>query len=347
MSKRFLVNLDLTKNEIQNVVIHKLATAPASPSEGQIYYNTSDKRYYLRTDTTWKDVTGRLDDILSNTNAVSITDNGDGTLNIEIANANASNAGLMSSADKVLIDSATSDATAGTLVIRDPNGDASFNDITAENITINQTPTSPNHAATKAYVDGLVSSGINIRGVIDASTNPDYPAGNLGDAYYINTAGRIGGGSGPLVEPGDLIVVVAEPPGSPGGDEATAGADWIIMQANVDKATELTAGTIRIATQTEVDAGVVTDAAVTPSTLATYVAALLTAGKFAADIGDGTATQITVVHGLATEDVNVQIRDTVTKEIVETCIAITDANTITLDFTVPPTTNAYRVVIQG
>ncbi len=97
MAKRFLTSIDLSKNEIQNVVIHKLATAPASPNEGQIYYNTSEGRYYLRQSSTWKDVSGRIDDILTTTNAITITDNGDGTLSIDIANANGSNAGLMSS----------------------------------------------------------------------------------------------------------------------------------------------------------------------------------------------------------------------------------------------------------
>lgn len=42
----FLTSLNLNKNEIQNAVIQPLATAPASPKEGQIYYNSSDKFIY-------------------------------------------------------------------------------------------------------------------------------------------------------------------------------------------------------------------------------------------------------------------------------------------------------------
>lgn len=345
MAKRFLTSIDLSKNEIQNVVVHKLATAPANPVEGQIYYNTSDKRWYLRTDSAWKDVSGRIDDILSSTNAVIITDNGDGTLSIDIANATQSNAGLMSTADKTLIDSATDANTADSLVKRDASGNFAGNDVTVENLIINNAPTASYHAATKGYVDNLVASGVNIQGVIDCSTNPDYPAATaVGEAYHVSVAGRIGGGAGELVEVGDMIVAVAI---NAGGDQATVGNDWIVMQTNIDVATETSAGKIRIATTAEVTAGTNDETAVTPSKMAAYVGALITAGKYAADVGDGSATTITVTHALGTEDVSVQLRDTTTKELVETDVEITSGTVVTLKFAVAPASNAYRVVIQG
>lgn len=68
MSKKVLVSLDMNKNEIQNVVMQSLATAPASPKEGQYYYNSADgKAYqYVRTSAsgvtpatyTWKPLGG-------------------------------------------------------------------------------------------------------------------------------------------------------------------------------------------------------------------------------------------------------------------------------------------------
>lgn len=52
MSK-FLNNIDLNKNELQNAVIQPLSSAPSNPKEGQIYYNTVDKKYYIFDGTSW------------------------------------------------------------------------------------------------------------------------------------------------------------------------------------------------------------------------------------------------------------------------------------------------------
>ena len=53
MSKKVLVNLDLSKNEIQNAAAHNLASAPSSPVVGQEYFNTSDKQKYIWNGTAW------------------------------------------------------------------------------------------------------------------------------------------------------------------------------------------------------------------------------------------------------------------------------------------------------
>ena len=53
MAVKFLNNVDLLKNELQNAVIQVLATAPVNPKEGQIYYNSGDKYIYRFDGTNW------------------------------------------------------------------------------------------------------------------------------------------------------------------------------------------------------------------------------------------------------------------------------------------------------
>lgn len=340
MPRKFLTDIDLNNNQLLNVIFQNVATLPPVVIDGKPLYDTANDIFYVGIGGVWTNLADRgIETIVGgNTNiTVDITDPKNVTINI--ADANTSTSGLMSPAHFDLLQTATSDATGDALVVRDSAGSATF-----EAITINGTPTNPTDAATKQYVDNLTASGLNIKGTIDASTNPNYPAGEVGDAYHVSVAGKVGGASGLDVEIGDLIVVVTD---NAGGTQAAVGSDWIIMQTNVDQATTTTRGTVRLATLAEVAAGTSVDTAVTPAGLAQELAALGTSDTQTALIGDGSALTYAVGHTLSSQFLNVQVFDAASNEICETDVTLTDASTVTIGVSTPPSVDGLRVVLTG
>lgn len=88
--------------------------------------------------------------------------------------------------------------------------------------------------ATKTYVDQIVAAqdAMVFKGVIDCSANPNYPAADRGWTYRVSVAGKIGGGSGVNVEVGDILICLTD--GTASGNQATVGAAWAVIQANLD-----------------------------------------------------------------------------------------------------------------
>jgi hypothetical protein len=98
------------------------------------------------------------------------------------------------------------------------------------------TTNAPSQGAVKAYVDGILdaNNAYQYKGVIDCSGNPNYPAASAGHTYKVSVAGKIGGAAGPNVEVGDSLVCLVD--GTAAGTQAAVGANWIILQTNVDGA---------------------------------------------------------------------------------------------------------------
>lgn len=67
--------------------------------------------------------------------------------------------------------------------------------------------------------------------------------------------------------------------------------------------------------------------------------------KYAANVGDGTSTSITVTHNLNTRDVHVSLYNASTYEQVIPDITNATVNTVTLTFATAPTSSQYRVVV--
>lgn len=104
------------------------------------------------------------------------------------------------------------------------------------------TPTAPTPSAsdnstklaTTAYADAAVAAAVtgllDLKGSTDCSTNPNYPAASKGDLYLVTVAGKIGGASGKSVDVGDSYIASAD---NAGGDEASVGTSWFVLEHNL------------------------------------------------------------------------------------------------------------------
>ena len=84
----YLSNINLSKNQLQNAVIHPLGTAPSSPVEGQLYYNSTAgvKMLYVYNGSAWVPV-GDITAITSTESRLIVTNGttGDVSLSLDIA----------------------------------------------------------------------------------------------------------------------------------------------------------------------------------------------------------------------------------------------------------------------
>lgn len=118
---------------------------------------------------------------------------------------------------------------------------------------------------------------------------------------------------------------------------------WSAFGTSAPAASESTAGIAELATQAETDAGTDDARMVTPLKLTTW------SGKpkrYAATIGDGSATQIDVTHNFNSRDVVVEVyRNSGNYDTVLCDVGRTSVNAVRLNFASAPASNALRVVV--
>ncbi|WP_072389912.1 hypothetical protein [Hyphomicrobium sp. CS1GBMeth3] len=216
----------------------------------------------------------------------------------------------------------------------------------------------PTQQSTKKYISDVLAAGdyAALKGGINCAANPDYPAANAGDTYRVTGAGRIGGAAGPLVQAGDAIQCFVDESAS--GNHAAVGANWLILQANVDLATDAAPGIVELATNSEAQAKTDTARAITPANLAALgateafsgIVELATAAETAAGTDSVRAVHpagAAVVYTPKTRQVNPQTGTTYTFVLADAGKLCTFSNAGAITVTVPPNSSvAFPVGTQ-
>lgn len=386
MSQLHLTPIDLNQNELRNAVVQVLASAPSSPGNAQIYFDSTIGCLRQWNGSAWRNLdAGKLTDgSIANS---ALTTN-------PLARAN--HTGTQTSST---ISDLASVVQAYTLdLFAAPAGNVSMN---SHKITNLLDPTSAQDAASKNYVDNAVTGLQNRQEAFYATTAAlaanTYANGTAGVGATLtgNSVGALASIDGQTINVGDQILVKNEATASHNGiysvttvgngstayvltrstgmntssqfggalvavDAGTVNGGALYLCTNnsptvgttsisfteVNKGTDLAAGN-----GISISTGTVS---VNNGTGLTFSGSQLTidtskvAQKYSASIGDGSSTAITVNHALGNQWCTVQVYQTASPyQQVFPDVKLTDANNVQVLFTTAPTSNQFKVVITG
>ena len=300
MSRKFLVNLDLSQNQLLNATVQNLASAPSSPVAGQIYYNTTSNNFQYYNGSAW-----------------------------------------------IVLTSFT--PSAYTLdQFGAPVADVSFNSHKITNLT---TPTNATDAANKSYVDG-VAQGLNVKASVVAATTVAGGNITLSGAQTIDGVSIVAGNrvlvKNQTTATQNGIYVASASAWARSADQQTptqgdftfveqgtvnGSQGWILSSGSTTWTQFSAAGEYTAGTGISISGNVISVASTTPQKYSTTLST--------------SSTTYTITHNLGTLDVHVQTYAVAdgSEVVVDNLRATT--NTVTLNFAVAPSANAYRVVVIG
>lgn len=316
MARKYLVSIDLNKNELLNARIQNLGAAPSNPVSGQIYFDSSDHFLYFFNGTQWLRASGDFgtgivpttitpgDSASEGTSSsVSRADHQHAMPIVELGTHTSGNyvAGLNGTTNQITVTGSGSEGSTPTISLP---ADVTIATSVSTG-TLNATDLNVDTILTEGNVtvggDLQVDGNLNVNGTVNAINRTEV---NLVDnTIKLNTNFE----GTPITDAGIIVER---------GDESDVSVLW------KESATEWQ---------------VTNDGA--------HYHAI--ARKFAETLSTS-STSYSVSHNLNTTDVIVQIYQAASPYAqVEADVKHTDADTVTIDFAVAPSAGEFKVVVIG
>ena len=217
---KYLTPINLNKNELQNARVQNLATPPASPVTGQLYYDTDDNILYFYNGSSWVSTSGQT---LSPGSSTATT-----SFNLAKSDGSASTYARSDHTHGTPAHDATAHSAISLSALAVPTGDVSFGNY---KITDVADPTSGANAANKSYVDSIAAGLTDFKQSVRVATTASITT--LGTPTI----------DGVVVAVGDRVLVKNQSTPSSNGIYVAAAGAWL-RATDADGTGEISVGTL-------------------------------------------------------------------------------------------------------